>query len=163
MHHSVEDSSHSLTSRITPKIIIKLNHDATTSAAAAMAIHHPTTLLTAEDHRHPPHQSSEPLALAALTQQHVQPSQSTNTNSIVLIFILRYCTTFHLRLFIPKLFEHLPGHSIILYEPNMSNAAAMKNKELITVSWYCIYHYFMFGYFTHATTQSCPFIETPKL
>jgi hypothetical protein len=58
MHHSVEDSSHSLTSRITPKIIINLDHDAATSAAAAMAIHHLTTLLTAEDHRHPPHQSS---------------------------------------------------------------------------------------------------------
>jgi hypothetical protein len=93
----------------------------------------------------------------------VQPSQTTNTNSIVLIsYYDHYRTTFHLRLFTSKLFEHLPGHPIISYEPNMSNEAAMKNKELITVSWYCIYHYFMFGYFTHATTQSCPF-ENPKL
>jgi hypothetical protein len=31
-----------------------------------MAKDHTTTLLTAEDHRHPPYQSSVPLALAAL-------------------------------------------------------------------------------------------------
>jgi hypothetical protein len=103
-----------------------------------MVIHHPTTLLTAEDHQHPPHQSSAPLALAALdtTTSCAAITNRQHNNSIAI--------TFHLHSFTPKLFDHHPGHLLILsYKPNMRNATTMKNTELIPVSWYCIYHYFM--------------------